>query len=41
MKYIDFISADNGGLAMYVGDNKVWSDTVDGVATAIYEYGIR
>ena len=39
-KYIDFISADNGGLAMYIGDNKVWSDTIDGVATAIYEYGI-
>ena len=40
--YIDFLSAKNGGLEMHTENRKdvIWADTVDGVATAIYEYGI-
>ena len=48
-KYIDYIAAVNGGIEMRVGSSKcrfrvnssaVWSDTVEGVAHAIYEFGI-
>ena len=40
--YIDFLSAKNGGLEMHTENRKdvIWADTVDGVATAIYDYGI-
>ena len=40
--YIDFLSAKNGGLEMHTENRKdvIWADTVAGVATAIYEYGI-
>ena len=40
MKIIDFISAKKGGLEMRAGTDVLWSDTVDGVALAILDYGI-
>ena len=40
MKYIDFISAKKGGLEMRAGTEVLWSDTVEGVATAIYKFGV-
>jgi hypothetical protein len=40
MKYIDFISAKKGGLEMTAGTEVLWSDTVEGVALAIYKFGI-
>ena len=40
MKYIDIISAKKGGLEMTAGTEVLWSDTVEGVAAAIYEYGV-
>ena len=41
MKYIVFISAKKGGLEMRAGTNVLWSDTVEGVALAIHDYGIE
>ena len=40
MKIIDFISAKKGGLEMRAGTDVRWSDTVDGVALAILDYGV-
>ena len=40
MAIIDFISAKKGGLEMRAGTEVLWSDTVDGIALAILDFGI-
>ena len=40
MTKIDYIGADNGGLALFAGNVTIWATTAEAIAEAIKHYGI-